>query len=101
MLKELTAHIDAGETDQQILTHFVEKYGKAVLPAGGAQGILAKVIAFVVVGVGAVVAVFVVKRWKASGARHSASAEPGTGPALDPEYRRRVEEDLKKLTPED
>jgi cytochrome c-type biogenesis protein CcmH len=101
MIKELSKHIDEGKTDQQILTAFIEKYGTSVQPAGGAMGQVAKIVAFIVVAIGAVAAALVVRRWKASSPAAAAPVEAGAGGALDPEYRRRVEEDLKKISPED
>jgi cytochrome c-type biogenesis protein CcmH len=101
MLKELEKHIDSGETDQQILAAFVEKYGTSVNPSGGSQGRLAMVVSFVALALGAMVAVFVVWRWKKSSVTAGGAPETAGQAASDSEYHRRVEEDLKKITPED
>ncbi|HEX5000431.1 MAG TPA: cytochrome c-type biogenesis protein CcmH [Terriglobia bacterium] len=101
MLKELAAHIDSGESDQEILSFFVQKYGTAVNPSGGSQGQIAKAVSYVALAAGAVTAVVVVRRWKHSADESGRPAAPEGEASMDSEYHRRAEEDLKNLTPED
>lgn len=104
MRNELARHIEAGESDEQIMAFFIDKYGASVQAAGGALGQVAKVVSFAVLAGGAVAATMVVvRRWKVSSAAAGADAValPVAGPEIDPKYRRRIEEDLEKLTPED
>jgi len=100
MLKELEAHIDAGESRDEIIKKFAEKYGYTVLSSPPATGfnLLAYVMPFAALILGAVIAIFVARRWKA--------AATATGPQIDietpPDPRfQKVEEELRKFTPED
>jgi cytochrome c-type biogenesis protein CcmH len=104
MIKELDKHLDAGETDGQILALFVDKYGHAVLSDGGGM----KAVPYLVLLGGALVAVMVALKWSRTKTAASPAAEAASGtdgpappPGLESDYRRRAEEDLKSLTPED
>lgn len=102
MLKELAAHLETDETNQQIMAAFTEKYGNAVKSNGGGLGVVAKTVAFLVLLAGGLVAVAVVRKWKRESAPALQLADSAAAAApVDPNYRRRIEEDLNKLTPED
>lgn len=97
MLRELTALVDQGKSDGAIVTHFVDKYGLAVLSAPPASGfnLTAWAMPFVALAVGAIAVVTFVRRFRAKWA---------TAPAADidlAKYQRKVEEELEKYTPED
>jgi len=99
MMKELETHIDAGETDAQIIAAFSEKYGLTVLSEPPATGfnLLAYILPFAALLIGALIAAYVARTWKQS-------AVPQTGPPVDattdPRFQK-VEDELKKFTPED
>lgn len=79
MRRELTAAVDAGKTDQQVLAFFVEKYGTTVLAAPTHSGFdrVAWLLPYIalVVGIGGVA--FVVRAWHKQ--RVPATAAAGSG----------------------
>ena len=98
MLRELQSMIDNGKSDDVILASFVAKYGKPVLSAPPKSGFdltawLMPIIAFLV-GLGSVT--YLAWSWRARAPKPSA-----TGAADSAEYRERLEQELKKYTPED
>jgi len=97
MLTELGNLIDQGKTDDQIINSFVEKYGTSVLSAPPVSGfnLAAWVMPFVALGIGAIVAVYFLRRFTA---RWAAAPAPNAELA---KYQDKVEEELKKFTPED
>jgi len=98
MRKELQGHIDAGESDKTILAAFAEKYGLKVLSAPRTNNwfdLSAWVMPFVALLGGGVIIVFILKRRKAM-----APAE-GPQPIDASRYEGEIEEELKKLNPED
>jgi cytochrome c-type biogenesis protein CcmH len=97
MLKDLGNQIDQGKTDEQVLAYFVDKYGTGVLSAPPKSGfnLTAWVMPFLALGIGAVVAIYFVRRFRAKWAG---------APTADIDvarYQDKVEEELKKFTPED
>jgi cytochrome c-type biogenesis protein CcmH/NrfF len=97
MKKELAEMVDQGKDDKTILAAFAEKYGAAILSAPPASGfnLAAWLMPFFALGFGAVVAVYLVRRFSA---RWSPAA-PGSVDTA--KYQTRVEEELRKFTPED
>jgi len=97
MLKDLGNQIDQGKSDDEILTYFAEKYGTGVLSAPPTSGfnLAAWVMPFVALAIGAVVAVYCVRRFRA----RWTPATPGDVDVT--RYQDKVEEELKKYTPED
>jgi cytochrome c-type biogenesis CcmH protein len=97
MREELKQLIADGKTDKEIRTTYVEKYGATILSAPTTTGfdIAAWVMPFVALAAGLLVVAYIVRLWK-SRTPQAAS----TGP-IDVKYQDRVEEELKKYTPED
>jgi cytochrome c-type biogenesis protein CcmH/NrfF len=97
MLKDLAGQIDQGKNDDSILAYFVDKYGVTVLSAPPASGfnLTAWAMPFVALGIGALVAIYFVRRFRAKWV-----GAPLNDAGLE-KYQRRVEEELKTFTPED
>ena len=97
MIGELGKHIDQGETDDQIMAFFVDKYGSTVLAAPPVSGfnLTAWIMPFAALGIGAFAAIYFVRRHRSQSAGAAA-----TNPDLA-KYQDKVEEELKKFTPED
>jgi cytochrome c-type biogenesis protein CcmH/NrfF len=98
MRKELKKYVDEDEDDKTILASFAAKYGPKVLSAPATDdwfNLSAWVMPFVALGVGAAVVIVVIKRIR--------SAQPVAGPSTTDAapYEKEIEEELRKLTPED
>ena len=98
MRKELESHIQSGKDDKTILAAFAGKYGPKVLsspPTDNWFDLSAWVMPFVALFAGGVFIIFILKRRK--------SMAPADGPpAIDASrYAGEIEEELKKLNPED
>jgi cytochrome c-type biogenesis protein CcmH/NrfF len=96
--EEIVKRLTAGETKEQILAHFQERYGEKVLSAPTLRGFnLVAWIApgvFVALGVGLVAVV--TRRW--SRAAGAPAAAPGAGPAAaagDDPYRERLAREIR------
>ena len=97
MLKDLGNQIDLGKSDDEIMAYFMEKYGTAVLSSPPPSGfnLTAWIMPFAALGVGALVAVYFLRRFRARwAAAPVANVDPG-------KYQDKLEEELKKFTPED
>ena len=98
MRKELKTYIDSGEDDKTILASFAAKYGARVLSAPATDdwfNLSAWIMPFAVLIAGGTVIVFVLKRVRAS-------APEVAVPTMDAApYEKEIEEELRKLTPED
>jgi cytochrome c-type biogenesis protein CcmH len=96
--KELQQQIDSGKDDAGILAYFAEKYGPKILSAPPAKGwfnISAWVTPFAVLFAGAAFILLFLKRLRPAAAAPSA-------PTVDTSrYESQIEEELRKLTPED
>ena len=97
MREELKQLIAAGKTDPEIRGAYVEKYGATILSAPTTTGfdLAAWIMPFVALAAGLLAVAYIVRLWK-SRTPQAAS----TGP-IDVKYQDRVEEELKKYTPED
>jgi len=97
MLADLGKQIDQGKSDEAIIAYFIEKYGNTVLAAPPASGfnLTAWVTPFVALAIGTLVAIYFVRRFRAQWAGAAT-----TSPDLA-KYQDKVEEELKKFTPED
>ena len=69
MLKDLGNQVDQGKADDGVVEYFIDKYGTAVLSAPPASGfnLTAWVMPFAVLGVGLILAIIFLRRWKAAG----------------------------------
>ena len=92
----ISARIAAGDTESEIKAKLVAQFGPAILAEPSKHGfnLLAWVLPFVALGVGAVALGLLVWRW--SRGRERSSAAPG-GPPVDPELDRRVDEELARF----
>src|SRR6185436_9553881 len=97
MFAELGRLIDQGKTNDEIIAHCVEKYGTTVLAAPPASGfnLAAWVMPFLALGIGALVAIYFLRRFRSQWA-----GAPAPNADLA-KYQDKVEEELKKFTPED
>ena len=97
MLADLGKQIDQGKSDDAILAYFIDKYGSTVLAAPPKSGfnLAAWVMPFVALAVGTLVTVYFVRRFRAQW-----GGSVGTNADLA-KYQNKVEEELKKFTPED
>lgn len=98
MRKELESHIQSGESDKTILAAFATKYGPKVLSSPRTDNwfdLSAWVMPFVALLGGGVIIVFILKR------RKSMVPVEGPLPIDASKYAGEIEEELKKLNPED
>lgn len=83
MRRELTAAVDAGKTDREVLAFFVEKYGTTVLAAPTHSGFdrVAWLLPYIalIVGIGGVA--FIVRAWHKRRVPATARASSGLSPA--------------------
>ena len=98
MRKELKQYVDIGEDDKTIFASFSAKYGPKVLSAPATDdwfNLSAWIMPFAALVAGAVAVIFVLKRIR--------SAQPAAGPSTTDAapYEKEIEEELRKLTPED
>ena len=98
--KEIGEQIDAGRSLSDILTHFENKYGEVILSAPTTRGfnLAAWVMPFVVLGVGGLVVVVVLRRWRGGGDGEPApvSGVPPAESGADRELRARLERELQE-----
>jgi cytochrome c-type biogenesis protein CcmH/NrfF len=99
MRAELKKHIDEAEDDKTIFSSFSAKYGPKVLSAPATTGwfnISAWVMPFVALAAGAIAVVLVLKH------RSAVPAQSSSAPIADAsKYEGEIEEELRKLNPED
>jgi cytochrome c-type biogenesis protein CcmH/NrfF len=100
MFAELGKLVDEGMTDEQIVAHFVDKYGTPVLAAPPASGfnLAAWIMPFAALAIGALLAVYFLRQFRARWAGTAGTTPSETDLA---KYHDKVEEELKKFTPED
>ncbi|MDE3200687.1 MAG: cytochrome c-type biogenesis protein CcmH [Acidobacteriota bacterium] len=88
MLQELSKYLQAGLSDQAILTKFANEYGMTVLAAPPKSGfnLVAWIAPFAVLAAGLLGTILLVRRWSigASGDAAAAAAEAKATPELDP-----------------
>ena len=91
--------IDSGQTEEQIIATWAQKYGYTVLSSPPASGfnLLAYILPFAALLFGALIAVYVARTWKSSVATPQG---PPIDASDDPRLKK-VEEELRKFTPED
>jgi cytochrome c-type biogenesis protein CcmH len=97
MLKDLARQIDQGKDDAAIIAYFADKYGTSVLSSPPASGfnLVAWIMPFAALGVGGLAAIALVRRFRAR-------FTPSPANTADlVKYQDKVEEELKKYTPED
>ena len=92
----ITARIAAGDTKGEIKAKLVAQFGPAVLAEPSKHGfnLLAWVLPFVGIGLGAVALAALAWRWSRGRAGPTVA---GGGPPLDPELERRVDDELAKF----
>jgi cytochrome c-type biogenesis protein CcmH len=97
MFAELGKQVDMGKSDEQIISYFVDKYGTTVFAAPPVSGfnLMAWIMPFAALAIGALIAIYFLRQFKARWAGPVASDADLT------KYQAKVEEELKKFTPED
>ena len=97
MLKDISKRVDQGDTNDGVVEYFVDKYGTSVLSAPPASGfnLTAWVMPFAALGAGLAAAILFLRRFRA------AAAHTDAAPVDLTQYQQKVEEELKKFTPED
>jgi cytochrome c-type biogenesis protein CcmH/NrfF len=97
MLADLGKQIDEGKSNEQIIASFIDKYGSTVLAAPPVSGfnLTAWIMPFAALAIGGLAAVYFVRRFRAQWAGPVQSNVDLT------KYQDKVEEELKKFTPED
>ncbi len=93
--EEVAGRLQAGESVESILAAFTERYGLRILAAPPASGFHLSVwiLPFVALGLGGLLAVRVLGRWKQTSAAVAGNApEPPS-----PEMRARIERDLDQI----
>ncbi len=90
---EIRGKIDAGESKEQIIKEFADKYGEKILSAPTTSGfnLVAWVLPFVVVGTAIAVVLLIVARW----GRHARPPQSAESPAL-PRSRSPQEETMER-----
>jgi len=99
MMAEIAAELDEGKGDDSIVSHFAEKYGLSVLSAPPYSGfnLTAWIMPFAALLAGAMLVVYFVRKFRAKW-----SAAPADAANVDvAKYQQKVEEELKRFTPED
>jgi cytochrome c-type biogenesis protein CcmH len=88
MQKDLDAHVNRNESDDQILQAFVEQYGPTVLVEPPQKGfdLLAWIMPIAVPLIALVLVWEIVRRW-----RHKATLAPAGGPQVDAEFLARAQ----------
>jgi len=91
----ISARITAGDTKSEIKQKLVAQFGPAILAEPSKHGfnLLAWVLPFVALGVGAAVLAWLTWRWS----RRRTELPAAAGPSLDPELDRRVDEELARF----
>lgn len=92
--------LEQGETKEQILRFFVERYGEQVLAAPPPKGfnLIAWLGPFIGLAAGIVVIWFLVRKWARRGKKSPpAPVTPTPHGPHDERYRRQLEEDLKEF----
>jgi cytochrome c-type biogenesis protein CcmH len=99
MMTELAALIDSGMSEDEIVAAFSEKYGYTVLSSPPASGfnLLAYLLPVIALVIGVAVAIYVARTWRSA----SVAQGPPADTAGDAAKYGRVEEELRKFTPED
>lgn len=94
MRQEIERELVAGKSDDEIVQHFVDEEGLKVLSAPPAEGV--NLAAWVMPGfallVGLLFVSYMAARWAA---KRRLAAATGSTAAVDPEIRKRIEEELK------
>ena len=93
----ITARIAAGDTKSEIKRKLVLQFGPAVLaePSKSGFNLLAWVLPFVALGLGAAVLAWLVWRW--SRRRDVDAPAPAAAGPLDPELERRLDDELARF----
>ncbi len=92
-----------GKDKDEILAYFTAQFGEEILTIPPKRGfnLVAYAGPFVGLAFGAVVAVLVVRRWSAAGARRGSKEANQTEPPVDDAVRRRIERELSNLDGEE
>ena len=92
----ISARIAAGDTKSEIKRKLVAQFGPAILAEPSKHGfnLLAWVLPFLALGVGAAALGWLVWRWSRGRGRSPAAAD---GPPIDPELERRLDDELARF----
>jgi cytochrome c-type biogenesis protein CcmH len=100
MKDEIRAMLNDGQTEREILDHYVAQHGPQILSMPRAQGfnLTAYLVPAVLFLLGVVGVMLAVRRWQ-SGEHPAPAVQTGGAPSapLDPEYAERLQRELRKL----
>ena len=98
MKEEVAQLIDSGKDDEAVLAAFVEKYGVSILSSPPASGfnLAAWLMPFVALAAGMLLVVYFVRNFRSRFPEGAAAAKIDTS-----KYADRLEDELRKFTPED
>jgi cytochrome c-type biogenesis protein CcmH len=94
--QEVREMLAQGKTEPEIFDHYVSVYGERILASPRAEGfnLLVWVLPWLSLGLGALLLIFFLKRWR----QRSLTLQPASGPgAIDEKYSERVERELRSL----
>jgi len=97
MFAELGKLVDEGKRDEEVIAYFSEKYGSTVLSAPPVSGfnLTAWITPFAALVIGALMAIYFLRQFRSRWTGAPESTADLT------KYQGKVEEELKKFTPED
>jgi cytochrome c-type biogenesis protein CcmH len=99
MKEEVAQHLDSGKNTEEVLAAFVEKYGVGILSSPPASGfnLTAWLMPFVALAAGAFMVIYFARTFRSRWSQ----AAPAAGKADTAKYHDRLEDELRKFTPED
>jgi cytochrome c-type biogenesis protein CcmH len=100
MRRIIAEKLAAGESEEQIIQHFVEQYGERVLGAPPKRGfnLLVWAMPVVILVTGLALLSFFLRQWAGKRAAITESAPVSAAAELPQEYLERLEEELERLS---
>lgn len=98
MLREISARINQGQSEQQILQSFEQQFGTQVFiePPKSGFSLVAWIMPFAYLAGGTLLVIFVISRW--SQRPHRQATATASGPGAPPEYLARVRAEAERET---
>ncbi len=98
MLREISARLNQGQSEEQILRAFEQQFGTEVFiePPKSGFSLVAWILPFAYLAAGTLLVVFVISRWSKRSLRQATAA--AGGPAVSPEYLARARAEAERET---